>query len=139
MSKTEVVKQHELEGAVQIVALGNQTMKAEVLTDDDARLSTLLRECKSVAMLPPRFQEGVWRRIARNEEQPSVLSSLRSWFARWINTLLPRPALAVSYVAILLVVGASAGWAQARQEKARVSDAMSLRYVQSVDPYQAAR
>ena len=114
-------------------------MKAEELTDDDARLSTLLRECKIVATLPPRFQEGVWRRIARHEEQPSALSSLRTGFARWINTMLPRPALAVSYVAALLVIGVSVGWAQARQEKARVSDEMSLRYVQSVDPYQSAR
>jgi hypothetical protein len=114
-------------------------MKAELLNDDDARLRALLKECKVVATLPPRFQEQVWRRIARREQQPSVWFSLRASLTHWINTMLPRPALAVSYVAVLLVVGASVGWAQARQEKARVSGEMSLRYVQTVDPYQANR
>ncbi len=112
-------------------------MKAETATAEDTRLLALLRECKVTATLPPRFQEGVWRRIARREEQPSVLFTLQTRFGHWINTMLPRPALAVSYVAVLLVVGASVGWAQARQEKARVNGELSLRYVQSVDPYQA--
>lgn len=114
-------------------------MKAEQLTKDDKRLSALLKECGVAAALPPRFQEQVWRRIAQREQQPSVWFSLRTSLTQWINAKLPRPALAVSYVAILLVFGASIGWAQARQEKARVSGEMSLRYVQSVDPYQAAR
>ena len=114
-------------------------MNAEQLTDNDARLRGLLRECKVVAKLPPRFQEQVWRRIGQHEQQPSVWSSLQTSLTHWINTMLPRPALAVSYVAVLLVVGASVGWAQARQEKARASGEMSLRYVQSVDPYQSSR
>lgn len=114
-------------------------MKAEQLTNVDARLRTLLKECEVAATLPPRFQEQVWRRIARREQQPSVWFSLRTSLAQWINAELPRPALAISYVAILLVAGAGVGWTQARQEKARVSDEMSLRYVQSVDPYQAVR
>jgi hypothetical protein len=114
-------------------------MNAEQLTDNDARLRSLLKECKVVAALPPRFQEQVWRRIARREQQPSVWFSLRTSLTHWINTMLPRPALAVSYLAILLVFGASAGWAQARQKNTRVSDEMGLRYVQTVDPYQANR
>ena len=114
-------------------------MKAEQLTNVDARLRTLLKDCEVAATLPPRFQEQVWRRIARREQQPSVWFSLRTSLAQWINAELPRPALAVSYVAILLVIGASAGWAQAQQERLRVSTQMSQRYVQSVDPYQAAR
>jgi hypothetical protein len=114
-------------------------MNTEQLTDKDARLRGLLKECEVVAKLPPRFQEQVWRRIARREQQPSVWSTLRTSLMHWINTVLPRPALAVSYVAILLVIGASVGWAQAQQNKTRISDEMSLRYVHSVDPYQGAR
>ena len=114
-------------------------MNAEHLTDNDPRLRALLRECKVVSKLPPRFQEQVWRRIERHEQQPSVWSSLRTSLTHWIGAALPRPALAVSYVAVLLAVGASVGWTQARQEKARVSDEMSLRYVSSVDPYRADR
>ena len=114
-------------------------MKAETAIIEDTRLRTLLRECKVTKVLPPRFQEGVWRRIARQEEEPSGVTGLLSACVRWIDTMLPRPALAASYVAVLLVIGASAGWAQARQEKARVSVELSSRYVQSVDPYQANR
>lgn len=114
-------------------------MKVEAQIDQDAGLHALLRECKVVATLPPRFHEGVWRRIARQEEEPSALATLWTGFARWIDAMLPRPALAVSYMAVLLVIGASAGWAQARQEKARVSGELSSRYVQSVDPYQTNR
>lgn len=114
-------------------------MKAESFTAEDMQLRALLRECNVTATLPPRFQEAVWRRIARQEEQPSVFFTAQAKLVRWINTMLPRPALAVSYVAVLLVVGASVGWAQARQKKARVNGELSLRYVQSVDPYQANR
>ena len=114
-------------------------MKTRTTILEDTRLHALLRECKVANALQPRFQEGVWRRITRQEEEPSGMTGL--WFAcaRWIDTMLPRPALAASYVTVLLVIGASAGWAQARQEKARVSVELSSRYVQSVDPYQATR
>lgn len=114
-------------------------MKAEAQIERDAGLSTLLRECSIAAPLPPRFQEAVWRRIARREAEPSVVAALWTDCVRWIDIMLPRPALAASYLTVLLVIGGSAGWAQARQEKARVSVELSSRYVQSVDPYQAAR
>ena len=114
-------------------------MKARTQFDQDAGLSAILRECKVAAILPSRFQEGVWRRIARLEDEPSAVATLWTACARWIDARLPRPALGRSYVGILLVIGAGAGWAQARQEKARVSGEMSSRYVQSVDPYQATR
>jgi hypothetical protein len=52
--------------------------------------------------------------------------------------MLPKPALATAYVAVLLVIGASVGWSQARQETARVTGKLSARYAQAVDPYQAA-
>ncbi len=114
-------------------------MKTEAQFEQDAGLIALLRECKVAVALPPRFQEGVWRRIARLEQEPSGFAAWWAAFNRWIDAWLPRPALAVSYVAILLVIDAGAGWAQARQEKARVSSELSSRYVQSVDPYQATQ
>ena len=100
-------------------------------------LRRVIREWKVAEPLPPRFQDGVWRRI----EQAQTRQAASAWavVANWIATVLPRPALAASYVAVLLTIGLTAGWAQARQEKARVSNEMSLRYVQSVDPYQSAR
>ena len=50
-----------------------------------------------------------------------------------------RPVLAASYVAVLLSIGVTAGWAQARQETARVHDELGQRYVRALDPYQAPR
>jgi hypothetical protein len=52
--------------------------------------------------------------------------------------MLPKPALATAYVMGLLIIGASVGWSQARQETARITGKLGARYAQAVDPYQAA-
>ena len=106
---------------------------------DDASLREVLKEWKAQPPLPPRFQEQVWRRIERAETAPPLATSvsLAEVFAKWIATLLPRTALATAYVTVLLAIGASAGWSQARHETARVTSGLSARYVQAVDPYQA--
>ena len=105
--------------------------------NDDAPLDALLQEWKVKPSLPPRFNEQVWRRIERAETAPAPSVSLATVFANWIATMLPRPALATAYVTVLVVIGASVGWSQARQETARVSSDLSARYAQAVDPYQA--
>jgi hypothetical protein len=102
-------------------------------------LRALLKEWKATASLPPGFQEQVWRRIKQAEAQPGISVPFWSTWANWIATMLPRPALATAYVAALLAIGATVGWAQARQETERVSDHLSVRYVRSLDPYQALR
>ena len=89
------------------------------------------------ASLPPRFQEGVWRRIALTEAKREP-----SWWRDLFQTVdaaFRQPALAVSFVAILLLTGLSIGFIRARQESARVDAALGARYVQSIDPYQAPR
>ena len=111
-------------------------MKTNNSNDNDASLRALLHEWKPEGSLPPRFQEQVWRRIERAETAPVPTVSLATVFANWLTNLLPRPALATAYVAVLLVIGASVGWSQARQETARVSGELSTRYAQTVDPYQ---
>lgn len=107
------------------------------MPNDDAPLDALLQEWKVKPSLPPRFNEQVWRRIERAETAPAPSVSLATVFANWIATMLPRPALATAYVTVLLAIGASVGWSQARQETARVSSDLSARYAQAVDPYQA--
>lgn len=111
-------------------------MKTNPKNRDEA-LSRVLKEWRTDAPLPPRFQEGVWRRIER--AQVPITPSAWTVLAHWVGNLLPRPALAVSYVAILLTVGVTAGWAQARQENARVKGELGERYVRVLDPYQAPR
>ena len=111
-------------------------MKTDHPNENDVPRRALLKEWKQEAPLPPRFQERVWRRIEHAEAAPVPTVSLAAMFANWLTNLLPRPALATAYVAVLLVIGASVGWSQARQETARVSGELSARYAQAVDPYQ---
>jgi hypothetical protein len=113
-------------------------MKTDNSNENDLPLRVLLKEWKQEASPPPRFQEQVWRRIERAETAPAPAVSLGAVFANWIATVLPRPALATAYMMVLLVIGASMGWSQARQETARVTSELSARYAQAVDPYQTA-
>jgi hypothetical protein len=87
--------------------------------------------------LPPRFQEQVWRKIecARTQQR----CTLRELFARWLAGVMPRPAVAASYVAILLLAGLLVGTWQAQEHNARAEQIFARTYVQSVDPYQAPR
>lgn len=110
-------------------------MKKPESTERDEKLSKVLREWKSDVSLPPRFQEGVWRRIESESVAPTKRPPVWEVFAHWIGTLLPRPAMATAYVAVLLVIGATAGWAQAYQTNARVKGELGDRYVRVLDPY----
>lgn len=104
---------------------------------NDGKLSNVLREWKADAPLPPRFQEGVWRRIESAAAPHLKRPSMRDIFAHWLGVLLPRPAVATVYVAVLLTIGVTAGWAQAQQTNARVNGELGNRYVSVLDPYQA--
>ena len=112
-------------------------MKTNEPGNHDEALRKVLKEWRTDTALPPRFQEEVWRRIER-AQTPVALSAWAVMIHR-IGVVLPRPALAASYVAVLLAIGVTVGWAQARQETARVKDELGQRYVRVLDPYQAPR
>ena len=114
-----------------------RNMKPHDPGNHDDPLRKVLKEWRSDAPLPPRFQEQVWRRIEHAQTQgvPSVWAV----FAHWVGTVLPRPALAASYIAVLLTIGVTAGWTQARQQTARLRDELGQRYVRVLDPFQAPR
>jgi hypothetical protein len=106
----------------------------------DEALRKLLKEWRTDASLPPHFQEAVWQKIERAEHShKTAIPSVWIAIAHWIGTALPRPALAASYVAVLLAVGVTVGWAQGRQASARVKGELGLRYVRALDPYLAPR
>ena len=105
--------------------------------NDDEALGRLLKEWRANAPLPLLFQEAVWRRI--EGAQAPAAPALWTVIARWISTALPRPALAVSYLAILLTIGATAGWTRARQETSRVKGELGERYIRALDPYVVPR
>lgn len=112
-------------------------MKPNQEPENDERLRAVLREWKVDVSLPPRFQKQVWRRISRTEAQAGP--SLRQLFARWVEATFSRPALAVSYVAVLLFVGLTTGYVRAQDKSAQAQSQWRTMYVQSVDPYQAPR
>ena len=103
----------------------------------DEALSKVLKGWHIDAPLPPRFQEHVWQRIALAEAETT-----RNWWQvliRSVESVFVRPALAVSYVAVLLFVGLAAGYRHADQKTARAESQWRTLYVQSVDPYQMPR
>jgi len=112
-------------------------MNARNTNEQDVRLDVLLHEWKADAALPPRFQEEVWRRIAHADTPVRI-----PWWAElWqlLEAAFRRPALAVVYVTVLLLVGFGAGLMQAREKASQVDHTLEARYLQSVDPYLKAR
>ncbi len=105
-------------------------------SEKDEALSKLLKAWKPEGQLPPRFQEAVWQRIDSAE---AARLSLLQIVAVWIERSFSRPALAVSYVVILLILGAGAGFWQAEGKTAEAQSEWRARYVQAVDPYQMPR
>ena len=112
-------------------------MEPELPPENPQPFRKVLREWKVTTPLPPHFQEQVWQRIerARRHATPSVWAAM----AHWVGTMLPRPALAASYIAVLLTIGLTAGWAQARHETGRVKAELGQRYVRALDPFLTLR
>lgn len=95
---------------------------------DEARLRALLRESRPVGVLPPRFQENVWRRIEHAEAGQSVERQ------RWLDLVagwLMRPKLALSTVAVLVLIGAFLG---VREGVQTARDEAQTRYLTAVAP-----
>jgi hypothetical protein len=106
-------------------------------SQEDSRLRNFLCEWRVEAPLPSGFEDGVWRRISVANE--SVISGLLKHLMRRFDLWFARPALAISYVTLLVMAGLVAGSWQAQRESVRINQALARQYVQSVDPYQAPR
>lgn len=108
-------------------------MKINFEPEKDEPLREVLSQWTVDIPLPPRFQEQVWHRIAQadTQAQPSFWNGLR----RWLESGVPRPQVAYSYVSILLILGVLAGSWAAQSKTSQLDAALSARYVQSVDPY----
>jgi hypothetical protein len=84
-----------------------EPMNKENINPDDTRFSALLRASRPAPALPPRFQEGVWRRI---EEAAAPIQSNGS--IAWLDALAAlvlRPRFALATVTVLIVAGALLG------------------------------
>ena len=102
-------------------------MNEENLDANDAKLSALLRQSRPAPSLPPRFQEGVWRRIEESEAPAAVQHS-------WLDALalkILRPRFALAAAIVLILTGSLTGAREGRQ--AARANAQG-RYVASVAP-----
>ena len=99
------------------------------LEAENVKLGALLRESRAMPPLPPRFQEGVWRRI-ENAEMPARATARGGWLDRLAAAAL-RPRLALATVVVVILAGAWLGAHEAAQAAHR--DAQS-RYLAAVAP-----
>jgi di/tricarboxylate transporter len=102
-------------------------MKPENSNSNDARLGALLREARMAPSLPPRFREGVWRRIEESETPATVRTGWLDALAAWVL----RPRFALATAVVLICAGSVFGVVQGKQ--ANQENAQS-RYVASVAP-----
>ena len=93
-------------------------------------LRALLRAARPDPSLPPRFQEAVWRRIASAASPPRGAGAVSAWLDR-AAACLWRPRLALTGLAVLLVVGTSIG---VLQGTALADELAKQRYLTSVSP-----
>jgi hypothetical protein len=99
---------------------------------EDKSLHKLLGQWKMNAPLPPRFQEGVWRRI----EQPPPTAGLRELWWSWLERVFARKPVALVYVSALLLLGLAAGYVNGQAHEQRLNAQLAAKYVQSLDPYE---
>jgi hypothetical protein len=97
-----------------------KTMNTEHIKPDpgsdaasDAQLGALLRESRVAPALPPRFREGVWRRI-EEAAAPAKATGVISWLDA-LAALVLRPRLALAAAAALMVAGALLGVREGNQ------------------------
>jgi len=104
-------------------------MKNENINPEDARLGALLRESRVAPALPPRFQEGVWRRI-EEAEAPARAAGGIAWLEA-LAALVLRPRFALATAAVLIVAGVLLG---AREGGQMAKQDAQARYLAVVAP-----
>jgi len=100
-------------------------------------LDRALRRWTLSSSLPPRFQENVWQRIATADRPTRNGGWAR--LGLLLDTVLPRPSVAAAYLSLIFALGIGAGTLAAHASSSRLETELSLRYVQSVDPYVSQR
>lgn len=104
-------------------------MNQEKINPDDARLGTLLRASRATPALPPRFQEGVWRRI-EEADVPNRSTRGLTWLDA-LAALVLRPRFALATATVLIIAGATFGVREGNQLAHQDAQA---RYLAAVAP-----
>lgn len=110
-------------------------MKPENETESEEALDKLLRAWQVEPTLPPRFQDGVWQRIAR-AEAPAA-ETVWAKLGRLAESVLPRPRAAYAYVVVLLLAGGAAGTWAAQVKNNRIDGELRTRYLQTLAPFRS--
>lgn len=92
--------------------------------------SDLLSEWRLDTTTPANFDSGVWRRIEA-QKPVSTWTVLSAWFSEVFS----RPAVAVSYVAVAMVLGVAVGQIHSSKEIQNAELQAKARYIQTIDPY----
>ena len=110
-------------------------MKSNPERDRDEALRGVLREWRVDPPLPPRFQEQVWQRIRRAENEAGSVP----WtgLSRFLERAWLRPRIAFACLSVFLALGMAAGALAAQAKTSRLNAELGSRYVQSVDPYRS--
>lgn len=101
-------------------------MKTSSGPTPDPELRALLRAAHPAPDLPPRFQEGVWRRLERSE-RPAPTGG---WFEQFVAGLL-RPAYVSIGLAAVMLMGIGFGF---RANEVRSLQTEQSRYLAAVSP-----
>jgi len=102
--------------------------------DRHDELSDVLKEWRVEASLPPRFREGVWRRIAISRETRSAwIGFWQSVVFRW-EALVRKPVGVAACLALFTAVGVGLGTWHAQEFAQRAETAWQHAYFQSVSP-----
>ena len=107
----------------------NTTLDPGSAGANDARLGALFRESRVSPALPPRFREGVWRRIEEAESPAPSVGSI-TWLDA-LATLVLRPRFAFAAAALLIVAGTTLGMREGTQMARQDAQA---RYLAAVAP-----
>ncbi len=97
--------------------------------ESQRRLKALLRDSKTEAEMPPRFESEVWHRIASAEEKRAS-----RWHFDWLFRGMVQPRLAFAVVVAAMVLGGGLASVRAQQNYHHALAVGEARYIQSVDP-----
>ncbi|MGH7870270.1 MAG: hypothetical protein ACREP9_22165 [Candidatus Dormibacteraceae bacterium] len=110
-------------------------MSSTQKSEHEPALDAVLKEWVVEAPLPPCFQESVWKRIARTDLKP--MPGFWASLGGLVESALPRPKVAYSYLTALLLLGMAAGSLVAQKQNHRLEASLGSRYLQTIDPFQA--
>lgn len=109
-------------------------MKQGPQREDADGLGVVLQRWRLEGTLPPRFEEGVWRRIAAAQNQPGT--TLRVWQAllqRW-EALIRKPVGVAACLTLFTALGVGFGYWHAQVYTAQAANAWQQAYMSSVNP-----